>query len=81
MNRSTFFKTLGIGLASAPTLAKVLAEEPNKLTFAKIKEMRDMMEDLNSRDIQQQIAHHIATTNPYAGLLFEKDQRPLRFNA
>jgi len=28
MNRSNFFKTLGIGLLSAPTIVKVLAEPP-----------------------------------------------------
>lgn len=31
MNRATFFKTLGIGLLTAPAVVKVLAEEPRGL--------------------------------------------------
>lgn len=84
MNRSTFFKTLGIGIAAAPTLARVLVEEPKAFTFRKVSERQPVpmwYADEISRDMQRRIAHHIATHNPYAGLLLETDKRPLRFNA
>jgi hypothetical protein len=77
MNRATFFKTLGIGLASAPTLAKVLAEEPVPVSPSLPLGWSGTPQDFGNlyiaqmARIQAEMVRRIALTDPYAELFRE----------
>jgi len=73
MNRATFFKTLGLGIVSAPAIAKVLAEPPKPmLSYGGPR--------LWVNSSQQ---YYIGELEWYCfkdGLLYGPDQKPMRFD-
>lgn len=73
MERRTFFRNLAIGLAAAPVIAKVVAETKPLFTYRRVNEWQpgsvtDKWAEQNRR-MMEQIARHIANTDPYATLL------------
>lgn len=71
MNRRGFFRNLVLGLASAPAVAKLMAEKPvfevvNLHPDGRVEPVR-VISPLS--DLHAQLLRHVAETNPYSRLL------------
>ena len=77
MNRATFFKTLGLGIVSAPAIAKVLAEPP-LFTYHPASAFK-----LGPRNLTYNPVNYMGNLEWYYwkdGLLYGPDKRPIRFD-